>query len=130
MALHTFNAVTRRFRRRFYSLEVRETFAPGTRFDPLVGSVSALIMFAIAFPVSVIAGFLLHLILRMRPMPRILMLPVFLIAGYFSGRIMGARWFATIPLSVAVSFTAWVLYVCGPLRLWDFRFDAGQHSDC
>jgi hypothetical protein len=101
----------------------------GTRFDPLVGSMLALIMFAVAFAVSVIVGFLLHLILRMRPMPKILMLPLFLIAGYLSGRVVAASWFGTIPLSVAISFTAWVLYVRGPFKLWGFNFDAGKHRD-
>jgi hypothetical protein len=55
-------------------------------------------IFAIAFPTSVVAGLLLHLLLRLRTFHRFVLLPLFLALGYACGGLaIGMAWAGTLP---------------------------------
>ena len=85
---------------------------------------------AIAAPVTLLVGVGLHLVLRVIPMPRLVILAIFLAVGALVTWIwFPASWPTDLVLVVTIAATAWLLYSFGPLRLWKFEYDDQIHSD-
>ena len=88
------------------------------------------IIFVIALPFSIVAGFFLHLILRHFSLPKLATLPLFILAGSVVNLIVApGEWARYGPLSLSIVCIAWLLYSWGPFRLWRFEFVEGEHSD-
>src|SRR5450432_1455502 len=76
----------------------------------------------VGIPAAIVAGFLLHLILRLRSLPRVPLLPLFLLVSFFTACFLTARWHGLLPMTLTAGAVAWALYCFGPFRLWRFEF--------
>jgi hypothetical protein len=99
--------------------------------DMFVLSIMVLITsLAIALPVTLLVGACLHLVLRAIPLPRLVILAVFLATGALVTWIwFPASWPKDFVLVFTIVTTAWLLYSFGPFRLWKFEYDDQIHSD-
>jgi hypothetical protein len=90
----------------------------------------AFTMFAIALPTALAAGIGLHFLLRLRALPRLILLALFVATGFLLTAIfIPASLRSETVLILVITVTAWTLYCFGPIRLWQFKFDANEHSD-
>ena len=100
---------------------------PGTHPGLLGLVIASMVIFAVAFPIACIAGFLLHFVLRFLTLPRIALLPIFLVTSYVAYRVKGIP--DTLVMALSIGCAAWVLYGWGPVSLWSYEFDPERHGD-
>jgi hypothetical protein len=110
-----------------------EFFGVAASADPSVTVLSIFVAFTIffvSFPSAVLAGIALHLALRLRVLPRAMLLPIFVGASYLVGCLVSNReWVGFLPLVLSIGLFSWFLYSFGPFRLWRFEFEPDEHSD-
>ena len=96
----------------------------------VISFLTALTFLFVATPITVVAGLVLHLLARLVPIPRLLLLPVFVGVGYIAIRLVFPEWnLVHAPIVLGITVPAWAMYSFGPLRLWKYEFDPDLHSD-
>jgi hypothetical protein len=99
----------------------------GIPFSFVLMSFATVFVFIIAFAFALPVATAVHLLLRWRPLPRVALLPLFIIVGYLTSILAGGDLeVVAVPLGVLTSIAAWVLYCFGRWRLFERTMGATQ----
>ena len=83
----------------------------------------------VGIPAAVVAGVALHLTARSLRLPRLALLPLFLMMSTLTAYLLTERWHGLLPMTISAGIVGWALYCFGPVRLLGFEFSPTEHSD-